>query len=239
MVQNTSAAVMQQRSEPPDSLDDFPTPPWATRALCEFVARHLSSTPLNELTCREPCVNRGHMLRPLQEYFGHIDAFDIQDYGLGLPVVDYLLPLPLEVVHWTFMNAPFRLGEKFIGRALETSSCGVVAVCRSGFLEGETRYEELFSRRPPSFVLQFSERVVMLKGRLIRSGAPDPSKEKPKRKAGTASACSALIWAHDSSALKQFDWIGPCRRTLERDGDYPETPQGLAKLHREVGRGRG
>ncbi len=37
MSQNRSSAVMQQRSEPPDSLDDFPTPPWATRAICEFL----------------------------------------------------------------------------------------------------------------------------------------------------------------------------------------------------------
>lgn len=37
MSQNCSSAVMQQRSEPRDSLDDFPTPPWATRALCEWL----------------------------------------------------------------------------------------------------------------------------------------------------------------------------------------------------------
>ncbi|MGH8525505.1 MAG: SAM-dependent methyltransferase, partial [Gammaproteobacteria bacterium] len=32
-MQNTSHAVMAQRLEPKDSFDDFPTPPWATRAL--------------------------------------------------------------------------------------------------------------------------------------------------------------------------------------------------------------
>ena len=37
MSQNTSHAVMNQRREARDSLDDFPTPPWATRALCEHV----------------------------------------------------------------------------------------------------------------------------------------------------------------------------------------------------------
>ena len=37
MSQNRSSAVMQQRSEPHDSLDDFPTPPWATRALCQHL----------------------------------------------------------------------------------------------------------------------------------------------------------------------------------------------------------
>lgn len=35
MTQNTSHAVMAQRVEAHDSLDDFPTPPWATRALLE------------------------------------------------------------------------------------------------------------------------------------------------------------------------------------------------------------
>ena len=37
MTQNRSHAVMQQRHEAHDSLDDFPTPPWATRALMECV----------------------------------------------------------------------------------------------------------------------------------------------------------------------------------------------------------
>jgi hypothetical protein len=30
-MQNISHAVMAQRTEPKDSRDDFPTPPWATR----------------------------------------------------------------------------------------------------------------------------------------------------------------------------------------------------------------
>lgn len=33
----TSTAVMARRVEPADSLDFFPTPPWATRAFCEHV----------------------------------------------------------------------------------------------------------------------------------------------------------------------------------------------------------
>ena len=39
MKQNTSAAVMAQRKESRRSLDDFPTPPWATRALVEHVLK--------------------------------------------------------------------------------------------------------------------------------------------------------------------------------------------------------
>ena len=67
MSHNLSSAVMQQRSEPHDSLDDFPTPPWATRALCGWIEDqgHL----LFDKTCREPAANRGHMVMPLQEAF--------------------------------------------------------------------------------------------------------------------------------------------------------------------------
>lgn len=223
---------MQQRAEANDSLDDFPTPPWATRAICRFIAERLTSTRLGELTAREPCANRGHMLRPLQEFFAEVDASDVHDYGLGLPVADFLFPIPLRKVDWTVINPPFRLAEEFIARALDTSEKGVAVICRSAFLEGEKRYERLFAIRPPSYVLQFSERVVMLKGRLVRSGDPDPSDDNPNRKAGTATAAAALIWAHDMTATKQFDWIGPCRRELEVEGDYPAEADGLAKLHR-------
>ena len=59
-MQNKSSAVMQRRSEPHDSLDDFPTPPWATRAL-------LGRLELSGRVCREPTANRGHMVRVLAE----------------------------------------------------------------------------------------------------------------------------------------------------------------------------
>jgi hypothetical protein len=51
-MQNTSHAVMAQRTEAKDSLDDFPTPPWATRALIEHVLR--SKEPLNQQSSLEP-----------------------------------------------------------------------------------------------------------------------------------------------------------------------------------------
>ena len=90
MSQNRSTAVMQRRSEPHDSLDDFPTPPWATRALCEFLLLTASDPELllSELTCREPAANRGHMVRPLREFFDEVRGSDVHDYGAGFPVND-------------------------------------------------------------------------------------------------------------------------------------------------------
>lgn len=56
--QNTSSAVMQQRTEPHDSLDFFPTPPWATRALCAHVA------PITGHLAWDPACGDGAMDRP-------------------------------------------------------------------------------------------------------------------------------------------------------------------------------
>lgn len=215
---NRSTAVMQRRVEPHKSLDDFPTPPWATRALCEAL-----QNPCDELlggiapawttgrmTVREPAANRGHMVKPLSEYFGTVEASDIHDYGAGYPVQDYLFGPPPSVVDWTITNPPFRLAEQFIKRALDTSREGCAMIVRSAFLEGGGRYRTLFgqSEHRPSIILQFSERVVMHKGTLTQKGS-------------TATAYCWIIWLHEATQRTTFDWIPPgTRKRLERDSDY-------------------
>lgn len=207
MSQNRSSAVMQQRSEPHDSLDDFPTPPWATRALCEFL-RGVGKWNLCLCTARDPAANRGHMVRPLREYFTEVDAADVHDYGVGFPVADYLFGPDQDPVDWTITNPPFKLAEQFIERALRTSDCGVAVIVRAAFLEGQGRYERLFSVNPPRFVLQFTERVVMHKGRLAPEGS-------------TATAYAWLVWDTDLVGETELHWIAPCRKRLERADDYP------------------
>lgn len=209
--QNTSSAVMQQRREPHNSLDDFPTPPWATRALIEFLAS------MGFATCgmaREPAANRGHMVKVLAETFDHVDAADVHDYGAGFPVLDYLFGPDPDLVDWTITNPPFRLAEEFIERAIRTSRDGCAFILRSAFLEGQGRFERLFSKRPPAYVLQFAERVVMHKGRLTADGS-------------SATAYCWIIWLPERdhiSGVTEFHWMPPCRARLERDGDYPPDP---------------
>ncbi len=216
MSQNTSSAVMQQRTEAHDSLDDFPTPPWATRALCEWLSDDNNEIGLqlyvDEMTCREPAANRGHMVRPLQEYFKTVEAADVHDYGAGYPVKDYLWGMDPDLVDFTITNPPFRLAQQFIARASATSEIGFAVIVRSAFLEGVGRYNELFSKNPPSYVLQFSERVVMHKGKLSPKGS-------------TATAYCWLVWV-EGEPRTRFDWIAPCRKLLERDSDYTEASNG-------------
>ena len=206
MSQNRSSAVMQQRSEPHHSLDDFPTPPWATRALCEFLT--LEGWRLHNCDVREPAANRGHMVKPLREYFREVEASDVHDYGAGFPKADYLFEPRLRRVDWTITNPPFKLAEQFIAKALATSSDGVAMIVRSAFLEGIGRYERLFTDRRPAWVLQFTERVVMHKGRLAPEGS-------------TATAYCWIVWLQQDTGPTRFDWIAPCRKRLEREGDYP------------------
>lgn len=205
MTQNRSSAVMQQRSEPHDSLDDFPTPPWATRALCEWLRDGPMSEPLDMWTVREPAANRGYMVRPLREYFSAVEASDVHDYGVGFAVNDYLFGADPELVDWTITNPPFRLARQFIERALRTSRKGVAIIVRSAFLEGGARFAGLFQPSPPAYVLQHVERVPMVRGRF------DPS-------ASTATAYCWLIWLPNTTDTR-MRWLPPCRSRLMRDSD--------------------
>lgn len=209
MSQNTSSAVMAQRREPADSLDMFPTPPWATRALCEYLSVFLD---LSRLRAWEPACGHGHMVRPLAEYFELVYGSDVAAYGHGA-VRDFLFPGDEPAFDWIITNPPFRLAEEFAHTAIDRTREGAALLVRTAFLESVGRFEALFSRRPPTVILQFSERVPMHRGRLDPTGT-------------TATAYCWLVWRcrphrPHPGTVPAFVWIPPCRRKLERVGDYP------------------
>lgn len=221
--QNRSSAVMQQRQEARDALDDFPTPMWATRALCHWLQD--LGHQLETSTVREPCANRGYMVKPLQEFFGTVEAADVHDYGAGFEVKDYLfgfLPAPVD---WTAMNPPFRLAEQFIVRAAQTSSAGLAVFVRSAFLEGAQRHSGLFSENPPTAILQFTERVVIHKGVMRQKGEKYIDAKGVERSASSATAYCWLVWETGAKLpttppTSEFHWIPPCEKRLERQSDY-------------------
>ncbi len=207
MSQNTSSAVMAQRIEPHDSLDHFPTPPWATRALCEWILNYAG--PTNLLSVWEPACAEGHMSRALSEYFKTVLSTDVHDYGFG-GVEDFVFPLRQlsdDQADWIITNPPFRLAQQFAQRAFPLATLGVALLVRTAFLESAERYDGLFSRDAPSEILQFVERVPMFKGRLESRGS-------------TATAYCWLVWRKPSHLGTRFHWIAPCRKRLERPEDY-------------------
>lgn len=207
MSQNRSSAVMAQRHAPPEGLDYYPTPPWATRALCERLS-------LAGKTVWEPACGELYMARPLAEYAGSVIASDIFDYGVGAQVIDFLsvaddrelFPTTPPSCDWVITNPPFRLLTEFLERALKVSKQGVAFFARTQALEGNDRYERFFSRGLLTEFHQFVERVALVGGRV------DPD-------AASASAYAWFVFEHSAPAKPPL-WIAPCRARLERPHDY-------------------
>lgn len=200
---------MAQRSEHKDSLDNFPTPPWATRALIEHVIERGNKNFLKQMTCLEPACGAGHMSKVLKEYFSHVRSTDIFPYGYG-DVEDFLDNSYVEnQFDWVITNPPFKDAEEFIATALRVSRRGVAMLVRTVFIESVGRYERIFSLNPPQKFAQFSERVPMVKGRL-------------DKKASTATGYAWIVWEKNIEEACRLIWIPPCRKALEQDEDYME-----------------
>lgn len=206
-MQNTSHAVMSQRGEAKDSPDDFPTPPWATRALLEHVLG--ARGPLSAQTCLEPACGAGHMAKVLDGYFRSVESSDAYEYGYGRTADFLAAPYQPNSFDWVITNPPFRLAEEFVIGSLEVARKGVAILARTVFLESVGRYRSIFALNPPSVFAQFVERVPMVRGRLDKN-------------ASTATGYAWFVWEIERKTRGQTElvWIPPCRRALERPDDY-------------------
>ena len=199
---NGARSVMGSRQEPDDSLDYFPTAPWATRALFEFVYRFLQ--PRGEYLGRsvwEPACGEGHMAEVCREYVPDVTASDIFDYGYGAAGVDFLDATQDHPEYdWIITNPPFKDdGEKFVLRALELANVGVAMFFRLQWLESIGRYERIFKPFPPTIIAQFAERVPLHKGRWEPDGT-------------TATAYLWIVWLKHKQGPTRFVWIPPGQR---------------------------
>lgn len=217
-------AVMARRTEP-KGLDDFPTPPWATRALFEHVLPELSIL-IGPSLCPngprpsgwDPSCGRGHMTMVLEEYCEPVFATDIFDYGAGDPAkvpagwvgeqdfLDQLAQMPK--VDWIITNPPFKLALDFTLRALALARRGVAMLVRTQWIESKGRYERLFRDRPPTIFAPFVERVPMVKG------VWDPT-------ASTATSYAWFVWlvGELSTAFRTFLIPPVCRKALFLESD--------------------
>lgn len=194
-------AVMARRTEPPDSLDFFPTPPWATRALVESVFDRLGIS-IEHSNVWEPACGQGHMSKVLKEYCHNVLESDVHDYGIGAAVGSFVgqgldvMASPARL-DWVITNPPFNLAEEFVERAVCEAKANCALLLRTAWLEGAERWRNIFGRIPPTHVAQFVERVPMTRGRW------DPQ-------ASSATAYSWFIWQrprpHDGTQLM---WIPP------------------------------
>lgn len=195
-------AVVERRL---GTSDDFPTPPWATRAFLEQLAyRH---TTLASQRVLEPACGRGHMVMVLKEYFKTVGYADVTDYGLPFAMRgDFLKMQPGKQFDWVITNPPFKLAQDFIEHALGFARVGVAMLVRTSFLEGSGRYAALYARKPPTTVYQYVERVPMVEGRY------DPD-------ASTATSYCWVVWEDGSVGDTKLKWIPPGKKRLMRPDD--------------------
>ncbi|AYO85353.1 hypothetical protein [Methylobacterium brachiatum] len=200
-----SSSVMASRREPPDSLDFFPTPPWATRALLVEVLPQVCGH-LHLLTAWDPACGEGHIVEVLAEQITFAKGSDVFDYGRGYPVADFLdadtrLSPGADLI---CTNPPFNAAVKFALKALDEAPV-VALLLRTAWIEGEGRYEALFRDRPPTVFAPFVERVPMLRGRW------DPA-------ASTATAYAWFVWVDGEPARAPL-WIPPGQKRMRTRPD--------------------
>lgn len=166
-----NGAVMQRRTEAPDSLDYFPTPPWATRAfLKEFLLPRFIHEP-EHVSVSEPACGEGHMAHVLREFFPTVHASDVWPYGHGA-VADFLSEDTPEV-DWIITNPPFNRAAEFAERAMAgarpRARIGCALLLRLNWLQALER-QELFRARPFYWLVIHHDRVPMHKGRWEPAG---------------------------------------------------------------------
>lgn len=204
-VVNSHWAVMASRLEEARSPDFYPTPPWATRALCADVLGMTGKDAL--LSVWEPACGAGHMVVPLSDYFGEVFASDLFDRGFSEnhgSEWDFLSLLPRDQhpphrFDWIITNPPFGdLPQKFVERAFEHQpKRGIAVFVQLRWLETLERTRELFLPKPPAMVGVFAERVPLAKGEWNPDGK-------------TATAYCWVVWRTDRPfADPTLKWIPP------------------------------
>lgn len=163
-----SSAVTNQRKQAADSLDYFPTPPFAARALmAELIIPLAGST--SQMTALDPACGELHLVHGLMDYFLRVPFSDVYDWGENPPIRDFTFEsrASLEadrrrVPEWIITNPPFNLLEEFVLKALEIATVGVAMFVRINALPGQGRYNRIYSDLPPTVVGIFTERVALI-----------------------------------------------------------------------------
>lgn len=194
------------------SLDDYPTPPWAVRAFFKYVCPELVG---RRLTFREPACGRGHIVRALREYKFAVWASDIKNYNKDYPTSDFLQTIKYEHYDVLFTNPPYKAANDFVARGLREASVGVAVLVKTLWLEGgknvpTSRWCRILRDNPPDRIAIISARMPARMGSVIQHQASFISH-------------SWLWWnkEHRRRKLTKFIWIPPeAQRTLENDADY-------------------
>ncbi len=186
--------------------DDFPTPPWATRALLKYVVQ----IPRKSVVL-EPADGRGYMSAVLEQAGMRVlrsDIFPYESRHPSIKIQDYLLSRRSPRHDFVITNPPYALVDKFLARAIREADRGVGMLIQTLYLTGVHRYEVL-KQYPPAKVAVFTRKMSATRGKLIRKGSNMMSH-------------SWFWWdKSDTSGKTELLLIPPtAQRELELESDY-------------------
>lgn len=128
----------------------------------------------------EPCCGGGHMVEGILQYFTNpnIAATDIKNrenlyinshFEKGVKYscseeYDFLSDnYPYTTADFVIMNPPFKVATPFILHGLDIAQEALIVFGRTKLVETKSRYEEIFSKYPPTDIYQYIDRVACAK----------------------------------------------------------------------------
>lgn len=135
--------------------DYYRTPPACVRALLavETFADDVWEPACGDGAISEVLLDAGHT----------VISTDLIDRGYGTGGVDFLGSTVLGVTD-LITNPPYRLADKFALHALKLGVRKMALLCRLAWLEGQERYERLYSQQKLARIWVFSQRQTLWRG---------------------------------------------------------------------------
>ncbi|MBR2922920.1 MAG: hypothetical protein IKC10_06350 [Alphaproteobacteria bacterium] len=171
-----------------DSYDFFPTPSWATQVLL-----HYEKFKGNIF---EPACGTGNISEVLKKNKYKVFSNDIVDRGYGDWHQDFLqTDMMFDNI---ITNPPYNKANEFVLHALDHSQNKVAMLLRLSFLEGATRYSDIYIKTPPTYVYIFSKRVTFMPETIKGNSGSGPT------------AYAWFVWnKHIKSKSTKIKWIEP------------------------------
>lgn len=142
----------------------------------------------------ECACGEGHLSKKLKEYEYKVYSTDLIDRGYQDELVDFLCSKKVfdgDII----TNPPYKYCSEFILKALDSIPVGnkIAMFLKLTTLEGQKRYEEIYSKYPPKTIYVYSKRKNCAKNGIFK---------------GTSAVCYAwFVWEKGFIGCSQLKWI--------------------------------
>ncbi len=200
-----SSAVTNQRHLAATSLDYFPTPPFAARALMEELIIPIVG-PVSHLVADDPACGELHLVEGLLDSFAWVQYSDVEDWGRQPPLRDFTFQTRASLVEkgavvpdWIITNPPFNLLEEFVLKALEIAQVGVAMFVRINALPGQvattgftvTRHQPSSASSPSASLSSRALGILKPRRRPTTSGSFSSRAKRPGQPSSSRPAMAA------------------------------------------------